>query len=85
MPYLPIVFETEELMKKCLEILQLNEIIARRYFYPSLSKVLPYLPVTEMPVTDEIAKRVLCLPLFNDLSFEEINLIARLLLRAQNN
>jgi len=83
--YFPIVFETEMLMKKCLEILQLNEIFARRYFYPSLSKVLPYLPATEMPVTDEIAKRVLCLPLYNDLSFEEIDLITRLILRVQNN
>jgi len=83
--YFPVVFETESLMKKCLEILQLNEVFARRYFYPSLSKVLPYLPSTEMPVADEIAKRVLCLPLYNDLSFEEIDLITRLLLRVQNN
>jgi dTDP-4-amino-4,6-dideoxygalactose transaminase len=83
--YFPVVFETEGLMKKCLQILQLNEIFARRYFYPSLAKVLPYLPATEMPVTDEIAKRVLCLPLYNDLSFEEIDLITRLLLRTQNN
>jgi dTDP-4-amino-4,6-dideoxygalactose transaminase len=83
--YFPIVFETEVLMKKCLDILQLNEIFGRRYFYPSLAMVLPYLQATEMPVTDEIAKRVLCLPLYHDLSFEEIDLITRLLLRAQNN
>lgn len=83
--YLPIVFDSEQFMKKCVDILQLHEIFARRYFYPSLASVLPYLPKNEMPITDDIAKRVLCLPLYYDLSFEEINLITRLLLRVQNN
>lgn len=83
--YMPIVFESEESLKKCLELLKINEIFPRRYFYPSLASVLPYLPKTKMPVTDELAKRVLCLPLYFDLSFEEINLITRLILRVQNN
>lgn len=83
--YFPIVLESEELLKGCLELLQMNEIFARRYFYPSLASVLPYLPKTKMSVTDEFAKRVLCLPLYFDLSFEEIDLITRLLLRVQNN
>ncbi len=82
--YLPFVFENEELMKKCLEILKLHEIFGRRYFYPSLAKVLPYLNPIEMPVTEDVAKRVLCLPLYFDLSFEEIELITTLLLKAQN-
>lgn len=83
--YFPVIFETETLLLKFVEILQANEIFPRRYFYPSLSKVLPYLPAIEMPVSDEISKRILCLPLFHDLSFEEIELIVRLLLRVQNN
>ena len=83
--YLPLIVESENLLKKCLDLLHANEISARRYFYPSLASVLPYLPKTKMPVTDELAKKVLCLPLYFDLSFEEINLITRLLLRVQNN
>lgn len=83
--YLPFVFDSESLMKKCMEVLQGHEIFARRYFYPSLASALPYLPSTKMPVTDEISRRVLCLPLYYDLSFEEIDLITRLLLRVQNN
>ena len=83
--YLPLVVESENLLKRCLDLLQANEICARRYFYPSLASVLPYLPKTKMPVTDGLAKRDLCLPLYFDLSFEEINLITRLLLRVQNN
>lgn len=83
--YYPIVFDTEELMLKCKEHLQLNEIGARRYFYPSLANSLPYLEPQNFPVTDDIAKRVLCLPLFYDLTVEEVDMICRLLLRIQNN
>ena len=72
-------------MHKSIERLKGYDIFTRRSFYPSLAKVLPYLEPIEMPVTDEIAKKVLCLPLYYDLTVEEVDLICRLLLRAQNN
>lgn len=83
--YYPIVFETEEKMLKAMDYLKGHEIYTRRYFYPSLAKVLPYLNPTEMLVTDKIAKNVMCLPLYYDLTIEEVDLICRLLLRVQNN
>ncbi|MFT5876058.1 MAG: dTDP-4-amino-4,6-dideoxygalactose transaminase [Clostridium sp.] len=83
--YYPIVVESEELLHKCMESLKSNEIFVRRYFYPSLSKVLPYVDSVEMLITEDIAKRVMCLPLFHDLTLEEVDLICRLLLRVQNN
>jgi dTDP-4-amino-4,6-dideoxygalactose transaminase len=83
--YYPLVVESEELLHNCMELLKANEIFVRRYFYPSLSKVLPYVDGVEMPVTEDIAKRVMCLPLFHDLTLEEVDLICRLLLRIQNN
>ena len=83
--YYPIVIENEELLLKCKEVLQLNEIGTRRYFYPSLAAALPYLAPIEMPITDNISKRVLCLPMFYDLTIEEVDHICRLLLRTQNN
>ena len=83
--YMPLVFETEELLLRCMEKLQLSEIFTRRYFYPSLSSVLPYLDKVSMPVADDISRRVLCLPLYHDLTLEEVDLICRLLLRVQNN
>lgn len=83
--YYPVVFESEALMLQCREQLQLAEIGTRRYFYPSLATALPYIETTSMPVTEDISKRVLCLPLYYDLSFEEVDLIVRLLLRTQNN
>lgn len=83
--YYPVIFDTEELMTECIAQLQLNEIGTRRYFYPSLANALPYLEPQSFTVTDDIAKRVLCLPLFYELTFEEVDLICRLILRVQNN
>ncbi|WP_322971402.1 DegT/DnrJ/EryC1/StrS family aminotransferase [Faecalibacter sp. LW9] len=83
--YFPMVFESEELMLKCKEKLQMAEIGTRRYFYPSLASALPYLDPVAMPITDDISRRVLCLPLYYSLSFEEVDLICRLILRVQNN
>lgn len=83
--YYPLVVKTEDMLHKCIDMLKLNEIFVRRYFYPSLSKLLPYIESVEMPVTEDIAKRVICLPLYHDLTLEEVDLICRLLLRIQNN
>ena len=83
--YYPILLESEELLLKIKAKLDANEMFTRRYFYPSLASSLPYLHSTELPVTDAISKRVLCLPLYFDLTKEEIDLMARLMLRVQNN
>ncbi len=84
-PYYPIVLESEELLLKLKQELDKQEIFTRRYFYPSLASAVPYLPKLELPVTEDIAKRSLCLPLYYDLTFEEVELIARHMLRIQNN
>lgn len=83
--YYPLVLENEKLLLKIKSVLDSNEIFTRRYFYPSLANNLPYLKSKDFDVTDSIAKRVLCLPLYFDLSLEEIDLICRLMLRVQNN
>src|SRR5690606_14426497 len=62
--YYPIVLESEELLLKIKERLDGNEIFTRRYFYPSLASALPYLEPQSLPITDDISKRVLCLPLY---------------------
>lgn len=83
--YYPIVFESEELMLNCMEYLKCSEIYTRRYFYPSLANTLPYLEPRDFEITDKVARCILCLPLYNDLSIEEVDLICRLMLRIQNN
>ncbi|MEJ5994830.1 DegT/DnrJ/EryC1/StrS family aminotransferase [Pedobacter sp. Du54] len=83
--YFPLIFESEELMLNCMEKLKASEIFTRRYFYPSLANCLPYLSPISLPVTDDISKRVMCLPFYYDLTREEVDLICRLILRTQNN
>lgn len=83
--YYPIIFENELLMLKCMEYLKAHEIFTRRYFFPSLANTLPYLEHQDFKITDKVAKCVLCLPLYSDLSLEEVDLICRLLLRIINN
>lgn len=83
--YYPIVLESETLLLKIKEKLESHKIFTRRYFYPSLASALPYLEVQQFGNTDSISKCVLCLPLYYDLSVEEIQLICRLILRTQNN
>lgn len=83
--YYPIVVESEDLLHKCIDELKAHEIFVRRYFYPSLSRSLPYLDSIEMKITEDVAKRVMCLPLYFDLTLEEVDFICRLLLRVQNN
>lgn len=83
--YYPIVFENEKAMLKSMDYLKTHEIFTRRYFYPSLANTLPYLEPQDFEITDKVAQCVLCLPLYPDLSLEEVDLICRLLLRVQNN
>lgn len=83
--YYPLVFESEELLLRCITKLVNNNISPRRYFYPSLASALPYLNKTDMPVTDDISRRVVCLPLYFTLAKEEIDMVMRLILRVQNN
>lgn len=77
--YFPVLFSSEEELLKTREHLLENGIQSRRYFYPSLASALPYLPTRELPITDDIAKRVLCLPFYYDLDVEEVERICRLI------
>jgi dTDP-4-amino-4,6-dideoxygalactose transaminase len=81
--YYPIIFETESQLLNAIKGLQSISINPRRYFYPSLNR-LPFIDdQIEMPVSDSISTRVLCLPLFNDLEIKDIDLICDQLLKIQ--
>ena len=82
--YYPIILKSEEQLLKSIELLNGNWIFPRRYFYPSLSK-LNYIKSQQTPITDDLSKRALCLPLYYGIQEEDINFIARLMLRVQNN
>jgi dTDP-4-amino-4,6-dideoxygalactose transaminase len=65
--YYPVIFESEERLLKVRDEMNKKDIFPRRYFYPSLNR-LPYLPYGELPVAEDISRRVLCLPLSDSLT-----------------
>lgn len=81
--YFPVIFNTEEILMAVTEKLNNQYIFPRRYFYPSLS-TLKFWSVSECKVSEDIAKRILCLPLYYDLSQEEQEMICRIILRILN-
>ncbi len=71
--YYPVIFENEEQLLKVENILVENQIVPRRYFYPSLNTI-GYTKGKSMPISEGIASRILCLPLF--VGLEEQDLIS---------
>ena len=80
--YYPVSFVDENNALKVYHELEKNAIYPRRYFYPSLSTMDYLLKKDNTPVANSISKRTLCLPLYHDLSFEEIDLIAKTIKQA---
>lgn len=87
--YYPLIFNEEKTMLDLMDFLQKEGVFTRRYFYPSLANSLDFLPKQSLAVTDDIAKRVLCLPLYFDLSLQNVericNLIEQFFLMPKNN
>lgn len=73
--YYPVVFKTESELQQVFKKLAENDIYARRYFYPSLN-TLPYVEKQSCPISEDISTRIACLPLYPDLTNEEITKIA---------
>jgi dTDP-4-amino-4,6-dideoxygalactose transaminase len=72
--YYPVIFETEEKLLQVQKKMNENNIFPRRYFYPSLNTI-NYLNKAEMPVSESVAKRILCLPLSSELNQNHLNTI----------
>ncbi|MDC2963863.1 DegT/DnrJ/EryC1/StrS family aminotransferase [Gammaproteobacteria bacterium] len=76
--YFPVLCPNEEICSKILRQLEMENIFARRYFYPSLDSVHLYGLNQSCPVSRDVAERILCLPLYHDLRFEEVEIISNI-------
>lgn len=72
--YYPVLFPSEDALIRSKDRLNESKIFPRRYFYPSLSN-LPYINKFDCPMGENISSRVLCLPLFPDLSLDQVRSI----------
>ena len=68
--YYPILFKNEETVLKIIKELNKIGVNPRRYFFPSLD-TLTYIDKTSCPLSNDVAKRVLCLPMYPGLERED--------------
>jgi dTDP-4-amino-4,6-dideoxygalactose transaminase len=69
--YYPIVLASENDLNQIVKNLINENVTPRRYFYPSLN-TLPFVNAQTCPVSEDISKRILCLPLSATIANEEI-------------
>ncbi|SFD72874.1 DegT/DnrJ/EryC1/StrS family aminotransferase [Flavobacterium phragmitis] len=76
--YYPVIFDTEQQLLKVQKVLNEHNIFPRRYFYPSLNTI-EYTKGVEMPISESIASRIVCLPLYVDLQLKTLEKIVLLI------
>lgn len=81
--YYPIILKSEDELKKFQDKLMKSNIEARRYFYPSINN-LPYLNnYLPCPISEDISKRILCLPFYYELKLDEVKRICELIMESE--
>ena len=76
--YYPVIFDSEAQLLKVQKALNENQILPRRYFYPSLNTI-DYTKGQSMPISENIASRIMCLPLYVGLSENDLERIVSLI------
>ncbi|HEY6142801.1 MAG TPA: DegT/DnrJ/EryC1/StrS family aminotransferase [Flavobacterium sp.] len=76
--YYPVVLENEEQLLEVQKRLNEDSIFPRRYFYPSLNTI-EYVKGESMPISESIASRILCLPLYVGLQEKDLERICTII------
>ncbi len=76
--YFPVIFKTEEALLNVVNELGKMQIFPRRYFYPSVNTFNKIVDYKNTPISEDIADRILCLPLYWGLDKSEIKRITAL-------
>jgi len=76
--YYPIILNSEKELIKVQNSLNKKNIFPRRYFYPSLD-TLPYTNNVNCPISQKIASKILCLPIYKGLMLNDVELISSII------
>ena len=76
--YYPVIFESETQLLKVQLALNDQQIFPRRYFYPSLNTI-EYVKGQKMPISEDVAARILCLPLYKGLEKVDLEIIVEII------
>lgn len=77
--YFPIIFDSEDRLLAIEKALNKENIYPRRYFYPAVNTLEFIVSYEPMPLAEDVAKRILCLPLYLKLEEKEISNICKLI------
>ena len=72
--YYPVIFDSEATLLAVMDALKKEDIFPRRYFYPSLNTI-DYTAGQSMPVSEGVAARILCLPLYANMDVADLQRI----------
>ena len=81
--YMPVHFNDEEILLRAIEKLNEESVFPKRYFYPSLHEAPVFNNVSiniSLPISESVARRTLCLPLYDKLDTKNIERISKVLL-----
>jgi dTDP-4-amino-4,6-dideoxygalactose transaminase len=79
--YFPLKFKNESQLLKVKEALNKQKIYPRRYFYPSLTTYTKVVNYVNIPISEDISKRILCLPLYWKLEYKNMDRIIGIILK----
>lgn len=77
--YYPVEFRDEAELLEIVAALNKENIFPRRYFYPSLNRLSYVSSNTSCPVSEDVASRVLCIPLYAGLEDDDVQRIAKII------
>lgn len=80
--YYPVIFDSEEQLLKVMEDLNVKGVNIRRYFYPSLNTLSFYGTLDKCPISEDISKRIACLPIDSYISLEDVEYVANLIIES---
>lgn len=82
--YMPILMGSEQQTLNVVSLLNSKDIYPRRYFHPSLDTVQYISSEQVMDVSRDISSRILCLPIYPDLAFDEQATIINTIIKAMD-
>jgi dTDP-4-amino-4,6-dideoxygalactose transaminase len=77
--YFPVIFESEEVLIRVKEALSQQQYNTRRYFYPALNKLNYVIDNIPNSIAENVARRILCLPLYPELSMQHVETITEII------
>ena len=77
--YMPVKFNSEQALLDAADNLKAEGYNTRRYFYPKSHKYLSNYCKSELPVSEQVTDKILCLPLMHNLDNKHIKKISNII------